>query len=421
MRPLRTVPLAHPSGWCLRRRAYKRDTPACSSPQILLSVTLPFARRLNTTAVPNLLKADQARAKVIKELGLANGKGTASLKRAGIFDVPATNAVIDYTISVGVGTPPTQYGLLVDTGSSNTWVGAGKAYVHTNSSIDTRTIMELSYGSGFFYGDTYLDTVRLGDLVLTNQTIGGAIDAIGFDGLDGILGIGPIGLTEGTTTDGGPIPTVLDTALTQGLISDELIGISFEPTTSLSVTNGELAIGGTDSSKFSGDMAYVPVTSTYPASQYVGIDQSITYGSAGTTILSSTAGITDTGTTFILVANDAFNAYQQFTGGVIDTNTGLLKLTQDQYANLESLFFHIGDNTYELTPNAQIFPRVLNTAIGGDADGIYLVVGNLGSPSGEGFDFVDGYTFLERFYHVWDVANARVGFATTPFTNATIN
>ena len=46
-----------------------------------------------------------------------------------------------------------------------------------------------------------------------------------------------------------------------------------------------------------------PITSTSPASAYVGIDQSITYGSAGTTILSSTAGITDTGTTLVLIAS----------------------------------------------------------------------------------------------------------------------
>ena len=63
----------------------------------------------------------------------------------------------------------------------------------------------------------------------------------------------------------------------------------------------------------------------------------------------------------------------------------------------------------------------LNTAIGGDADSIYLVTADLGSDSGEGLDFIDGYTFLERFYYVYDVANAQVGFATTSFTDATTN
>ena len=71
-------------------------------------VTLPIARRFNATAAPNLLKADQARAKVLKEQGLARGKDAASFKKAGIFDLPVTNGAVDYTASVGVGTPPTQ-------------------------------------------------------------------------------------------------------------------------------------------------------------------------------------------------------------------------------------------------------------------------------------------------------------------------
>ena len=52
---------------------------------------------------------------------------------------------------------------------------------------------------------------------------------------------------------------------------------------------------------------------------------------------------------------------------------------------------------------------------------MYLIVGDLGTNSGEGFDFVDGMTFLERFYYVWDVTNSRVGFATTEYTTATTN
>ena len=41
---------------------------------------------------------------------------------------------------------------------------------------------------------------------------------------------------------------------------------------------------------------------------------------------------------------------------MFDNNVGLLRLTPAQFANLESLFFHIGDTTYEFTPNAQIWP-----------------------------------------------------------------
>lgn len=66
-------------------------------------------------------------------------------------------------------------------------------------------------------------------------------------------------------------------------------------------------------------------------------------------------------------------------------------------------------------------PSKLNTAIGGQADSVYLIVSDLGSVSGEGLDFIDGMTFLERFYYVFDIANSRVGFATTQFTDATTN
>jgi hypothetical protein len=78
-------------------------------------------------------------------------------------------------------------------------------------------------------------------------------------------------------------------------------------------------------------------------------------------------------------------------------------------------------NTYALTPNGQIWPRSLNTFIGGSTSSIYIIVGNMGTPSGEGFDFVNGYTFLERFYSVFDTTNSRIGFAETSYTDATTN
>ena len=123
------------------------------------------------------------------------------------------------------------------------------------------------------------------------------------------------------------------------------------------------------------------------------------------------------------------------TGATMDSATGLLKITPEQYANLQLLTFNIGDAILVLTPNAQIWPRSLNTnLLGGVADAIYLIVGSLPSPSGSGFDFVNGYTFLyvfsetglfvdpytffcsERYYSVYDTTHGVVGFATTEYT-----
>ncbi|EPT03815.1 hypothetical protein FOMPIDRAFT_1022024 [Fomitopsis schrenkii] len=377
-------------------------------------VSLPLVRRTNTTSLASLLSNDQARARNIKD------RGHATLSdRAGSVDV--TNTAVTYVASVGVGSPATQYSLIVDTGSSNTWVGAGTKYKKTSTSKDTGKSVSVTYGSGSFRGEEYTDTVTLGDgLTITKQSIGAASSASGFSGVDGILGVGPVGLTEGTLgSSSATIPTVTDNLLSQGTIETEVLAVSFEPATSESDTNGELTFGGTDASKYTGSIAYVDLTSTYPASEYWGIDQSISYGSE--TILSSTAGIVDTGTTLVLIASDAYSKYKSATGATEDSSTGLLRITSSQYSSLKTLNFKIGGTTYGLTPNAQIWPRSLNTAIGGSASDIYLVVADIGSDSGEGLDFINGYAFLERFYSVYDTTNSRLGFASTSYTSATSN
>ena len=63
----------------------------------------------------------------------------------------------------------------------------------------------------------------------------------------------------------------------------------------------------------------------------------------------------------------------------------------------------------------------MNTAIGGQPDDIFLVVADIGTPSGSGLDFINGFTWLERFYSVYDTTNKKVGLANTPFTRATSN
>jgi hypothetical protein len=48
-----------------------------------------------------------------------------------------------------------------------------------------------------------------------------------------------------------------------------------------------------------------------------------------------------TGTTLLLIATDAYNRYVDATGAVLDSATGLLRITEAQYANLQSLFFSV--------------------------------------------------------------------------------
>ncbi|KAF7977774.1 hypothetical protein HWV62_2659 [Athelia sp. TMB] len=352
----------------------------------------------------------------------STGLGTAAPVAAGgtAASVDATDSGVTYTLSVGVGEPATQYTLLIDTGSSNTWVGASTKYTPTSTSKSTGDKVTVSYGSGSFSGTEYTDTVTLAsDLVITNQSIGVASTATGFSDVDGILGIGPVDLTSSTVSGESSVPTVTDNLFSQGTIPSDTIGISYAPSSTANAPNGSLDFGGTDSSKYTGELVYTPITSTSPASEYWGIDQSVSYGS--TSILSSTSGIVDTGTTLLLLATSAFTAYTKATGGVEDSTTGLLTITEAQYEKLQPLMFTVGSTTYSLSANAQIWPRALNSTLGGDASKIYLVAADLGSDIGQGLDFINGFAFLQRFYSVFDTGNKQVGLATTEYTDATTN
>ena len=237
-----------------------------------------------------------------------------------------------------------------------------------------------------------------------------------------------------------------------------------------------------------------PATTTFPASEYDGFNQSVTYGPSNTStpLLNNTAGIIDTGTTLILLASgmlwmsrlfhvltpipstDAYARYQEATGAVFDEDVGLLRITPSQFTNLRSMVFQFDrvsspplssgrirlflDNAlrrasvspgtlppHRNRPRRAGFPalgtraapaaaapagtdadarlriRQLNTAIGGSDEFVYLVIGDLGTPSGEGLDFVGGMAFLQRYYYALDTENNRLGFARTQFTNATTN
>ncbi|KAF9183356.1 hypothetical protein BGZ49_004584, partial [Haplosporangium sp. Z 27] len=315
---------------------------------------------------------------------------TLGTTRAAIINVPIEDHIVNGIVSVGIGNPPTTYQLLVDTGSANSWLGANQAYVKTSTSVKTSDSVTLA---NVFSGVEYLDQVSIGDLVISSQSIGVATTVsrnTDFHGIDGFLGLGPADLSVGTLSPEteATIPTVVDNLFSNGAITANEIAISFVPSTSANNDeNGQITFGGTDSGKFTGEITYVLITGTSPANQYWGLDASFRYGS-GTNILQTTAGIIDTGTTLLLLATDAFQKFQQATGGIMDRNTGLLTITSDQYTNLQSLFLQVGNTNFEITPNALIWPRNLNTQIGGTAGNIYLVVADSKSNSGEGLDFI---------------------------------
>ncbi|EIW85626.1 aspartic proteinase precursor [Coniophora puteana RWD-64-598 SS2] len=330
---------------------------------------------------------------------------------------------MQYTVEVGVGNPPTFYNLLVDTGSGNTFVGTGKKYNRTETSIPLGFNVSVNSGSHSFSGAEYLDQVIIAPGVFLNQSIGVALSWSGFpEGVDGILGLGPTELTRGTVPSDpiGLIFSVMDTAVYQTKITNNILGISFAPSTNYTQYNGEIGYGDIDTELFNGDITYTPLTTTLPAAKYWGINIiSSTYGTTPV-FTESSAGIVDTGTTQVLLADDFFANYiSAIPGAHIDNSTGLLVIPSSSVAGIEPLDFTIGGTSLTLSPDAQLIPQNRSAAWGGKPGVQYGAVGSLGRASGEGLDFVLGQKFLERYYAVFDRQNSRVGFAFTNNTFAT--
>ncbi|KAH7339974.1 aspartic peptidase domain-containing protein [Rhizoctonia solani] len=328
-----------------------------------------------------------------------------------VESVGLKNTAVHYTLNVGFGSPPTYYELLIDTGSAYTWLGAAKKYVETKTSFkQANQSFYVAYGSGSAVGAHYKDLVTLSpSLSITNKSFGVASSTNGVDGsFDGILGLGPAALGKNVVTpnNGKPVPTIMDALVAQKKIERNVFGVSFAPTASRSVVNGELTFGGTNAQKYTGKLNWVGTTKQEPWNQYWGFEQSIKYGNE--TLQPSSAGVVDTGTTLIYITPKAFKAYSDaLPGSKIDQSTKLLEIPKESASKMKSLFFVINGVSYDM---------------GGKADAYYSVISALSDFEADtGSNFINGYVFLERFYTAYDASKSRIGFAITPSTFANVN
>ncbi|KAG2358808.1 aspartic peptidase domain-containing protein [Suillus spraguei] len=281
--------------------------------------------------------------------------------------------------------------LIVDSHSSITWVSPGTTYP-----------VELQYP-----GTIFNDILSLSDeLTVTGMRIGVAPTShVNTYTYDGMLGIGP--------------QFVTDYLFAKGTISMPVVSIFFQPIYEGIVNYGELIFGRDDPTKYVGSIGYTDITTIPPSSRYWGINQRITYGD--TELMRHTAGVVDCGTTFLYIASDAYERYQAVTGGTVNLANELLQISAVQYSALLRLKFYIGEEICSLSANAQIWPRSLNHLVSGVDGDIFLIVKGLSTPTGAGFDFINGYVFLERFYTVFDTDRSRVGFASTYHTYSISN
>ncbi|KAF8317955.1 putative aspartic protease [Clavulina sp. PMI_390] len=361
-------------------------------------VTIPVAKGTsgNSFTAKDVVERDQGR------IAHYNGRTFEKRTSSGI----GFNQDVSYIAVVNICTQ--SFKLIVDTGSSNLWAGAGSTKPST-CGVAAGGTFSVRYGSGSVSGTERTGPVSYAGLTVAKQSFGSASSASGFRGVDGIIGFGPVGLTQGTVSGLSTVPTFMNNLKSAGIIAAEVLGVYFAPEIGSDTddANGELTLGGVDTRKYTGTLTYFPKSTTYPYSFYWGITTAgLTYGS--TLLQGSANAIVDTGTTLLYIPTSAYSTFLRVAGGVTDSYSGFARFSTKPTGNF---IMKIGLVNYPLTPAQYLVPLAQYAHFGLSSSYYYSWINN-GGTNAANVNFIIGQKFLENYYSVYDTTNSRIGFAT---------
>uniref|UniRef100_A0A8D1YK57 Pepsin B n=1 Tax=Sus scrofa TaxID=9823 RepID=A0A8D1YK57_PIG len=324
---------------------------------------------------------------------------------------PFTNYLDSFYFGeISIGTPPQNFLVLFDTGSSNLWVPS--TYCQTQACSDHRRFnpdqsstfringqtYTLSYGSGSLSVVLGYDTVTVQNIVIDNQEFGLSesepSDPFYYSYFDGILGMAYPNMAVGNS------PTVMQSMLQQDQLTQPIFSFYFsrQPTYEY---GGELILGGVDTQLYSGQIVWTPVTRELYWQIAI---QEFAIGDQATGWCSSQGcqAIVDTGTFLLAVPQQYLASFLQATGAQ-EAQNGDFVVDCDLVQSMPTITFIIGGSQFPLPPSAYVFSNNDSCRLGIEAS--YLP-----SSSGEPL-WILGDVFLKEYYSVYDMANNRVGFA----------
>jgi cathepsin D len=297
--------------------------------------------------------------------------------------------------------------VIFDTGSSNLWIPskccawtniACKLHSKYDSSQSSSYVADgrnfsIQYGSGSLTGIVSQDTVTFGGIPIKNQAFAEAIKEPGMAFVmakfDGILGM------AFDTISVDKIPSPFTNLIAQGSISDQRFAFYLGKQ---SGDVGELTLGGVDTSKYSGDFTYAPVTRQ--AYWQFKVDSISTYCQGGC------QAIADSGTSLIVGPTAAISDLQKKVGATVLPN-GEATVDCSTISSLPSVDVSISGKVFTLTGT----DYVMQVAAGGQTECLLGFMG-MDFPAPMGPLWILGDVFMRKFYTVFDVANKQVGFAT---------
>jgi cathepsin D len=318
---------------------------------------------------------------------------------------------------IALGSPPQNFTVIFDTGSSNLWVpsatcGRGDIACQTHNQYNSTSSstyeangeeFAIEYGTGSLTGFLSDDTLWISDLQVLNQTFAEATAEPGITfiaaAFDGILGLA----FESISVDA--VTPVWYNIMDQNLVDENVFSfwLSKDPNNG---PGGELILGGVDHTKYTGEITFTPVFSeTYWA---IHTDDILVSGTSINPVMDPNGGgvrsICDSGTSLITGPTDEVSQINDQLGCKTNFEGECIFDSCDGIDSLPVITIVISGRNFDLTGEEYVIQSgssCLSGFVGLDID----------PPVGPGW--ILGDVFISTYYSVFDFDGQQVGFATS--------
>uniref|UniRef100_A0A8B9NQ23 pepsin A n=1 Tax=Accipiter nisus TaxID=211598 RepID=A0A8B9NQ23_9AVES len=326
--------------------------------------------------------------------------------QAGVSAEPLHNYLDnEYFGTISIGTPPQEFTVIFDTGSSNLWVPSvycsslacsnHKRFNPADSStfVSTNETVSIAYGTGSMTGVLGYDTVTVAAIDVLNQIFGLAETEPGdffyYSPFDGILG-----LAFPSISSSGATP-VFDNMMSEGLVAKDLFSVYL----SRDGKKGSFVLfGGIDPSYTTNGITWIPLSAeTY---WQISMDRYVSIGGETVACSYGCQAIVDTGTSLLAVPNSALSNILSALGA---SSNGAISCSAVN--TLPDVVFQINGNAFSVPPSAYVI----------EMDG-YCVLGFQGMnvPTESGELWILGDVFIREYYVIFNRANNTVGLSPLP-------
>ncbi|KAA8591140.1 pepsin A [Etheostoma spectabile] len=312
------------------------------------------------------------------------------------------DADLSYYGVISIGTPPQSFSVIFDTGSSNLWVPSvycsSQACQNHNKFNPQQSStfkwgsesLSIQYGTGSMTGHLAIDTVEVGGISVANQVFGISQTEAPF--MANMVADGILGLAFQAIASDNVVP-VFDNMVSEGLVSQPMFSVFLS---SQSEQGSEVVFGGVDSSHYTGQITWIPLSSaTY---WQIAMD-SVTINGQTVACSGGCQAIIDTGTSLIVGPTSDINNMNSWVGASTD-QYGDATVNCQNIGSMPEVTFTLNGIAFTIPASAYVSQTSYgcNTGFGqGGSDQLWIL----------------GDVFIREYYAIFDSQAKQIGLATS--------